>query len=172
MKTQLLTLFIALCSVAVQCQDGLQTRAVAYLTGSEGKVEGNATFTQEDCDQNLSITAYVTGLSPGLHGFHIHEKGDLTNACFGLKNAFNPYNVDPTKARIFGDLGNLEANDEGIIDAILQNDKINFCGEVSIIGRGLIVHYSETILKNGFGPPCSTTQKTNCGVACGVIGIM
>ena len=29
-------------------------------------------------------------LSPGLHGFHIHEKGDLSENCAGAGGHYNP----------------------------------------------------------------------------------
>ena len=35
----------------------------------------------------------LTGLTPGLHGFHVHAIGDLSNACAGTGGHFNPGQV-------------------------------------------------------------------------------
>jgi len=50
-----------------------------------------------DCAGNYThVTGKITGLSPGLHGFHIHALGDTTNGCnstgwFPLFSFFNIY---------------------------------------------------------------------------------
>ena len=40
------------------------------------------------------IKGTVTGLEPGLHGFHIHEFGDMTDGCKSMGGHYNPDNVD------------------------------------------------------------------------------
>lgn len=32
----------------------------------------------------------ISGLAPGLHGFHVHEKADLSDNCKGAGPHFNP----------------------------------------------------------------------------------
>ncbi|KAL9252443.1 Superoxide dismutase [Cu-Zn], chloroplastic-like protein [Drosera capensis] len=54
-------------------------KAVAVLKGSSS-VEGVVTLTQED-DGPTTVNARITGLTPGPHGFHLHEFGDTTNGC-------------------------------------------------------------------------------------------
>ncbi|CAL5364604.1 unnamed protein product [Camellia sinensis] len=50
---------------------------VVVLNSSEG-VSGTVHFTQEG-DGPTTVTGSVSGLKPGLHGFHVHGHGDLTS---------------------------------------------------------------------------------------------
>ena len=53
------------------------TKAVAVLSPTKGNdVSGTVTFTK--VDGGVKIVADVTGLTPGQHGFHIHEFGDCS----------------------------------------------------------------------------------------------
>lgn len=65
-------------------------RAIAVVNGPTG-VKGNITFTQ--ARNGVIITGVITGLTKGLHGFHIHEKGDLSNGCASTGGHFNPDKV-------------------------------------------------------------------------------
>ena len=62
----------------------------------------------------------MKGLSPGLHGFHIHEFGDTTNGCtsagphLNLDSAPHGSPSDPKGKRHTGDLGNVEADSDGV----------------------------------------------------------
>ena len=50
------------------------TAALAPTKGSQ--TAGNVTFIQKG--DKVLVDARVTGLTPGLHGFHVHDKGDCT----------------------------------------------------------------------------------------------
>ncbi|XP_022864885.1 superoxide dismutase [Cu-Zn], chloroplastic-like [Olea europaea var. sylvestris] len=54
-------------------------KAVAVLKGTSN-VEGVVTLNQE-ADGPTTVKVRVTGLTPGKHGFHLHEFGDTTNGC-------------------------------------------------------------------------------------------
>jgi Cu-Zn family superoxide dismutase len=41
--------------------------------------------------ESTIITAEISGLSPGHHGFHIHEKGDLSDGCKAAGPHYNPF---------------------------------------------------------------------------------
>lgn len=51
--------------------------AVAVLKGAN--ISGTVKFSQASEDAKVVVEASITGLTPGKHGFHIHEFGDNTN---------------------------------------------------------------------------------------------
>lgn len=145
---------------------------VCTLRGTAGNenVSGTVKFTQ--MDDGVMIEARVEGLTPGKHGFHVHQWGDVNcgdGTCTG--GHFNPTGVDhggPDAAvRHVGDLGNLEANAEGVavyerLDTLVSLDpKSPNC----IIGRAIIVHAGEDDLTS------QPTGAAGARVAAGVIGI-
>lgn len=81
-----------------------------------GNVTGTVTFTQDGKD--LKVVADLKGLTPGMHGFHIHEKGDLSAP--DLSSAGDHYNpggkhhggMDAVEHHA-GDLGNINADKDG-----------------------------------------------------------
>src|SRR5947207_3940938 len=55
-----------------------RTMAIAVLHPTAGNnVTGSVTFTQSG--ETVKVVADVTGLTPGKHGFHIHEFGDCSS---------------------------------------------------------------------------------------------
>ena len=145
------------------------TSAVCVLHPTEGNnVSGIIKF--EKTDDGIKITADVEGLTPGKHGFHIHEFGDCSR--LDGKSAgghFNPegknHGSPDAAERHVGDLGNLIADEEGKAHYERTDTFISFDGLHSIIGRAIIVHAGEDDL---------TSQPTGAAgsrLACGVIGL-
>ncbi|XP_020211775.1 superoxide dismutase [Cu-Zn] [Cajanus cajan] len=91
-------------------------KAVAVLGNSTEGVNGKIFFTQEG-NGLTTVTGFVTGLSPGFHGFHIHALGDTTNGCLSTGEHFDPIGKvhgGPTDVnRHAGDLGNLDVAGDG-----------------------------------------------------------
>lgn len=143
--------------------------AVCVLHPTEGNsAEGTVTFSTNG--SGVKVVADLRGLTPGKHGFHIHQYGDCS-APDGTSAGghFNPENVEhggaDASVRHVGDLGNIEADTDGNAHYERVDDMISLNGKHSIIGRGIIVHAGEDDL---------TTQPTGAAgarVACGVIGI-
>ena len=145
------------------------TKAIAVLHPTKGSsVEGTVTFTKTG--DEVKIVADVTGLTPGKHGFHIHEFGDCSSpdgkAAGGHFNPMNsPHAGHDAAERHEGDLGNLEADAAGKAHLELTDKMMTMSGEKSIIGRGVIVHEKEDDLKS------QPVGNAGGRVACGVIGI-
>ena len=117
----------------------------------------------------VHFTGTITGLTPGKHGFHIHEKGDCSapdaTSAGGHFNPDNKAHGAPDAAEHHaGDLGNIEADSKGTAKVNIHMDGITLgSGANSIMGKAIIVHANADDLK---------TQPTgNAGgrVACGVI---
>ena len=72
----LITMFCALASFA----SGQEvTKASARLESKSGsKVTGTITFAK--VGDEVQVVADIQNLTPGKHGFHIHEKGDCSAA--------------------------------------------------------------------------------------------
>jgi len=121
------------------------------------------------------VNGQLTGLKQGLHGFHIHEFGDNTNGCISAGPHFNPDKKEhggPTDAeRHVGDLGNVEANAEGIAKINIHDKQISLTGPNSILGRTVVVHADPDDLGKGGHELSKTTGNAGGRLACAVIGL-
>jgi Cu-Zn family superoxide dismutase len=127
----------------------------------------------------VNIILNLSGLKKnGLHGFHVHTFGDLSDGCNSACAHFNPYNkthgCPGMKNRHVGDLGNIITDSEGNARYIFIDDVIKLKGEANIIGRMLIIHQDSDDCGQAQGPFRAESLKTgNSGkrIACAVIGI-
>ncbi|NNL66871.1 MAG: superoxide dismutase family protein [Myxococcales bacterium] len=144
------------------------TRAIAVMQPTEGsQARGIVTFTR--VADGVRVEADFTGLTPGKHGFHVHQWGDVSGS--DGKSAgghFDPHGAEHAlpagEPRHVGDLGNLEADASGAARYERVDSLLAFRGTNSIVGRGLIVH----ALEDDGGQP---TGNAGARVAMGVIGI-
>jgi hypothetical protein len=83
----------------VLASQGLQPlMALAVLSGGGGDAEGGGCsgevlFTQLNPRAPVLVTGNVTGLPAGLHGFHVHLKGDMREGCESAGPHFDPFLV-------------------------------------------------------------------------------
>src|SRR6266446_6490467 len=93
------------------------SKAIAVLHPTKGNnVEGVVTFTK--MGDEMKVVADITGLTPGKHGFHIHEFGNCSSPDgMSAGGHFNPTKMMHGRPeddnRHVGDLGNLEADESG-----------------------------------------------------------
>lgn len=143
----------------------MPTFGIAVLTPTQGnKVRGVLRLTQQG--DELRIQGRVNNLTPGEHGFHIHQFGDARGPDgMATGGHYNPGGHDHgalgAKSHA-GDLGNITANADGVAQVNIRttNTKLHF-----VLGRAFIVHADKDDL---------TTQPTGdagARVAVGVIGI-
>jgi len=165
-------------------QDEFYVTAVSLITpnskpppGTETPVKGTIKMMQS-YGRNTSMVVQLSGLPPNTpHGFHIHEFGDtFTDGCQSTGGHYNPFNYThgaPTdKIRHIGDLGNLESDEQGMINAKLEDTVVSLMGPYSVLGRALVIHQKRDDLGRGTGPARAESLKTgNAGarLGCGVI---
>jgi Cu-Zn family superoxide dismutase len=143
-------------------------RAVATLDARSGSnVTGQAAFTEGP--GGVKIVVHVENAPPGVHGLHIHEKGDCSDG--EGKSAgghFNPSGAEHAgpmdEKHHAGDLGNIEVQADGTGTLVITSKMLTVKeGPNSVVGRSVIFHEKADDLK---------TQPTgNAGgrLACGVI---
>ena len=145
----------------------LKAIAVLHPTASN-KVSGTVTFTE--VADGVQVQAEITGLSPGKHGFHVHEFGDCSASDLASAGGhFNPTNKPhagpDAAARHVGDMGNVEADASGTAKLNYVDHEISLTNDQrSVIGRSVIVHAKADDLKS------QPAGDSGARIACGVIG--
>jgi len=148
-------------------------KAVAVLKGTSN-VEGVVTLLQEDSGPT-KVSVKITGLAPGKHGFHLHQFGDTTNGCISTGPHFNPegknHGAPDDNNRHAGDLGNVVAGSDGVVEVELSDSQIPLTGPHSVVGRAFVIHELEDDLGKGGHELSSTTGNAGGRLACGVVGL-
>ena len=151
-------------------QQGVTHNASAVLKDTNGREIGVASFT-EDSRGVVHIDVRASGLSPGMHGIHIHEKGDCSPTFAAAGAHFNPQgkhhglkNPDGPHA---GDLPDLQVDANGVGYLNTTTDRFTLSASPTSVfdsdGSSLVIHS---------GPDDQMTDPAgNSGdrVACGVI---
>ena len=150
-------------------------KAIAvFLTPDENDIKGTVKFTE--VGSKIKIDLYLSGLKPNsLHGFHIHEAGDLTDKCTSMCSHFNPYGqthgCPGMKQRHVGDLGNIQTNNKGEAKYSFFDDVIKLRGtKANILGRGLIIHADPDDCGQGGNAESLKTGNAGKRIACAIIG--
>ena len=117
-----------------------------FESKSKSSVTGTATFVEKN--EKVIFVAKLSGLNPGVHAIHIHEKSDCTatdgSSAGGHWNpTFKKHGKWGEAAYHKGDIGNFTADENGNGTITLTTDEWCLgCGDETknIIGKGLIVH--------------------------------
>jgi superoxide dismutase, Cu-Zn family len=155
--------------VSAQGASGSVTKAVAVLHPTKGS-ETRGIVRYEKTAGGVRVTADVEGLTTGKHGFHVHEFGDCSAPdAASAGGHFNPTSMPhggpSSDKRHSGDLGNLAANQEGKAHYEWVDPMLDFEGERSIVGRGVVVHAKEDDLTS------QPAGDSGARIACGVVGL-
>jgi Cu-Zn family superoxide dismutase len=150
------------------CATAMRPTASATLAPTSGQTaSGTVTFMQ-NADGSVTVDVKLSGVPPGTHGFHVHDKGDCGdngNAAGGHFNPTNaPHGAPGDASRHAGDFGNVEADASGNVNESRTLHGITVeSGATSVVGHAVILHANPDDLK---------TQPTgNAGgrIACGVV---
>jgi Cu-Zn family superoxide dismutase len=142
--------------------------ASAALTPTSGSSAHGTVQLSQMADGSVEVVANLAGVPPGVHGFHIHEKGDCGDNGNAAGGHFNPMSVahgspsaDPHHA---GDWGNVTADGDGNVNTRFITHSISLNeGPTSASGHAIILHAN---------PDDLTTQPSgNAGarIACGIV---
>jgi Cu-Zn family superoxide dismutase len=133
-----------------------------------GSNNARGTMTLEQTGDGVAVKGTLNGLSPGKHGFHIHEG----RSCSSRGGHFSPVNAphgapdSGEDKRHLGDLGNIAAAQDGTAtySGVVKN--VTLIGANSIDGRVLVVHQGEDDLVS------QPSGKSGEQIGCGVIKVM
>jgi Cu-Zn family superoxide dismutase len=148
-------------------------KAISFFNGE--KIKGIVSFSETDNGVVL-VEVNLEGFEPNtIHGFHVHESGDLSMGCDSMCAHFNPYNQihggREDKLRHVGDLGNLEADSEGKVNLKFTDTYIKLRGnEANIIGRGLVIHADPDDCGKGNYSDSKITGHAGKRIGCAIIG--
>lgn len=125
----------------------LVTKAIAVITPTKGNTaKGVVTF--EKVDDGVKVTGKIEGLTPGKHGFHVHQYGDIDSEDGTATGGhFNPMSTEHGGPEMpmyhAGDMGNITADKDGVAEFSFVMPHMMLNGPATIVGRGLIVHGGE-----------------------------
>jgi superoxide dismutase, Cu-Zn family len=136
-------LIIVACKTTVTNKNELN---ITFTSKSDSNVIGTANFTEKNGE--VTLIAKMSGLSPGEHAIHIHEKSDCSAAdgssAGGHWNpTFKKHGKWGDTEHHKGDIGNFtaDANGNGTVKFSTSEWCIGCEDETkNILGKGLIVH--------------------------------
>jgi len=147
--------------------------AVAELAPTQGNsASGTVTFVERS--GKVIVDGRFKGLTPGLHGIHIHEKGDCSASdAMSAGGHYNPtgeaHGAPDSAKHHGGDFGNLtaDANGDATLSVTLDTTRVGI-GKLAantIAGKALVIHADQDDLAS---QPAGNSGKR---VACGVVSL-
>lgn len=178
MKTGTTLTALALAAALASCTMLNPPKASANLVDPTGKAVGTAHFVGENGGTRIQLN--VSGLTPGMHGMHIHMNPSCSNSTDASGNAvifggagghFDPgsaaHHGSPEAANTVGhggDMPMISVSTDSNGTANFWTNKVALGGANSVIGRSIVIHAAPDDYK--------TDPAGNSGarVVCGVIG--
>ena len=170
MAAALILVALAGCETGGAGPSGVGTRAVAEMMSPEGGAMG--TVVMEQGPNGVLVSADITGLEPGPHGFHIHEAGSCSPDFAAAGDHFAPEGrehgyMNPSGDHA-GDMPNIYAAPDGTARADFFNDAITLAaGQGNSVmdgdGTAIIIHEK--------GDTYGADAGAGGRVACGVIAL-
>jgi superoxide dismutase, Cu-Zn family len=144
--------------------------ATATLLDAQGKPVGTATLAPADGGVKISVT--VSGVAPGLHGFHVHAVGKCEGPDFKSAGGhFNPasreHGLENPKGSHAGDMPNLSVGPDG-------TGKGDFLARGASLGAGagsLFPEGGTAVVLHAAPDDMKSDPAGNAGarIACGVV---
>lgn len=142
--------------------------AVATLSGISGSAASGTVQLTQLADGSVAVKVDLARVPAGVHGFHIHDKGDCGDNGNAAGGHFNPdataHGAPTATPHHAGDFGNVTANAAGEVHTTFTTRSVTVePGPNSAVGHAVILHAN---------PDDLATQPTgNAGgrIACGVV---
>ncbi len=146
---------------------GSHARAQARVQPTQGHTAtGTVDFTQRG--DHVVVSASFRGLTPGDHGFHVHEKGDCSAPdATSAGGHFNPTNQPHGKPmegpHHVGDMPMLhaDANGNAHLNATIRGASLSG-GATNLVGRAVVVHANRGDYRSQ--PAGDAGPRVACGV--------
>ena len=148
-------------------EGGGASHATATIYNGAGDAIGEARFT-EDGTGAVHLTVHVKGLTPGLHGLHVHAIGSCVGPAFTSAGGhYNPAtrqhgHLNPLGFHA-GDLPNLIVNEAGVghLSATVEQFSLDALQDAD--GSALVIHVNQDDYRT------DPTGNSGARIACGVI---
>ncbi len=117
------------------------------LVSVGGTVIGDAKLSQ--AEKGIQVHLEVSQLTPGKHGFHLHEKNFENNDFKTAGGHFNPeakkHGHDNPEGHHLGDFPNLTVGADGTVNTefVIEGLSLEKSNELSIWGKSFIIHAAE-----------------------------
>lgn len=142
------------------------TSVIVPLAAKSGSsLSGRAVLTETP--QGVRVVVEVTGVPPGLHATHVHEKPDCSapdakSAGDHYAPDGHPHGMPPAQPRHLGDFGNMVVDSEGkgFLDFTAERANLRPNDPRSFVGRAIVVHARAD---DGSQPSGNAGDRIGCG---------
>lgn len=170
MKKLLITL-AALVPLAACSSSKPMPMAMAMLVPTANSTAKGMIHFMENRDGSVEVQVNLTGVPAGVHGFHVHDKGDCADNGMAAGGHFNPLSAPhgspEVASRHAGDFGNVTANENGVVNTTFTTRSIMLgTGTTSAIGHAVILH------ANADDYVTQPTGNAGARIACGIVQAM
>jgi len=153
--------------VFAACAHSKGPMATATLDSTSGSTAKGTVHFQNAGDDGIEVVADLTGVPPGVHGFHVHEKGDCGNNAQNAGGHFNPnsmvHGAPDAVSHHAGDFGNVTADDKGEVHARFTTHSISInTGANAVVGHAVVLHGNPDDLVSQ--PAGNAGPRIACGV--------
>lgn len=143
--------------------------ATVVLSDDGGNTLGVLTVTH--AFDSMKVVGSLEGLTPGsIHGLHIHENrtcgdGDFSAAGGHFAPHGNPHGSPTDGMHHVGDLGNVEADADGVAVVDMVTDELAFEGDAGVLGRAVVLHAGRDDLQS------QPAGDAGARMACGTVDV-
>ncbi len=158
--------------LALGCASSRLPSAMATLQPSSGQTAKGMVHLTDAGEGNVDVQIDLTGVPPGTHGFHIHEKGDCGNNGQNAGGHFNPtgmvHGAPDAVSHHAGDFGNVTADANGEVHTRFTTHSVSLkSGETTYpVGKAAVLHEKADDLVS------QPSGNAGARIACGVLGTM